>query len=279
VSYSARPRITFLYEIDLNLIPYWQDGLFQAVVELESEFEITRINLANTPFNSDSLVSSDFVLGWGGFNSGVDHVLTSSLLNGKRVGLCLGGYGFNYLPRKHRYDVIFYECEWARRWLEQQGVIAHLIHAFGVNTEIFNTSDGSPGMCLDYLSVGSFSDWKGHNLLLDKQGLRLAVGQVQMDNLSESMGIVSELIMGGVGVMGMVQPHKLRVLYQSSSVVLIGANDLGGGERAVLEARACGSAVELSSGNTKLPELLTSPIWDHHYYSKQIKKGIHMALS
>ena len=76
----------------------------------------------------------------------------------------------------------------------------------------------------------------------------------------------------------MVEPKKLMCLYNLASTVYIPADVMGGGERAVLEARACGRHVEVSEDNPKLQELLTCPIWDHHYYAYQLEKGILEAL-
>ena len=70
----------------------------------------------------------------------------------------------------------------------------------------------------------------------------------------------------------------MNLIYNLSKNVYIPANIIGGGERAVLEARACNIPVEVEDDNPKLKELLYSPILDHHYYARQIEKGIHAVL-
>lgn len=47
-----------------------------------------------------------------------------------------------------------------------------------------------------------------------------------------------------------------------------------GGERSVLEGRALGINVVVEDDNPKLQELLTSPIYDHHYYADQLILGL-----
>lgn len=51
---------------------------------------------------------------------------------------------------------------------------------------------------------------------------------------------------------------------------------LGGGERAILEARSLGVEVEIESDNPKLAELLDSPIYDHLYYAAQLRFGLEL---
>jgi len=62
--------------------------------------------------------------------------------------------------------------------------------------------------------------------------------------------------------------------YNRAKIVYIPANIIGGGERAVLEARACGCKVEVEPDNPKLQELLNCPLWDTNYYTDQLVKGI-----
>jgi hypothetical protein len=80
--------------------------------------------------------------------------------------------------------------------------------------------------------------------------------------------------LAGVGISGMLYPSKLRNIYNCSDVVYIPADINGGGERAILEARACGRTVEVERDNPKLQELVDGQLFDHHYYAEQLKKGI-----
>ena len=102
----------------------------------------------------------------------------------------------------------------------------------------------------------------------------MVIGEYQLGNEQESLGIIRELIKGGVWVGGMVNPFNLATLYIKSSVVYIPADITGGGERSVLEARASNTTVEVAPDNPKLQELLTCPVWDEKYYCEQLKKGL-----
>ena len=48
----------------------------------------------------------------------------------------------------------------------------------------------------------------------------------------------------------------------------------GGGERAVLEGRACGIKVTVERDNPKLQELTTSQLYDHVFYADRLAAAI-----
>ena len=63
--------------------------------------------------------------------------------------------------------------------------------------------------------------------------------------------------------------------------VYMGATELGGGERVLLEARACGvpsEAIELEADNNLLREFLDGPIYTTEYYADQLARGIRDAI-
>jgi hypothetical protein len=102
----------------------------------------------------------------------------------------------------------------------------------------------------------------------------MAIGELQKENIYESMDIIDALLNGGVMVATEAAPETLLKYYNNSINVYLPALTIGGGERSLLEARACGCNVEVELDNPKLQELLTCPIWDHRYYADQLKKGI-----
>ncbi len=270
-----KPRVLFVYDIPDER--YWKDGLWAAIKLLENDFSIVYLNLglvAKPEWKVPSPRSFDFVLGWGGFNSSVDNTVQEIYKTCEHKGLCLAGYGFPP-SEEFRYDVIFYETDWSRQWLLQHSSYRpeQLVHAFGVNTNLF-FGDPEQVPIWDYITVGAFSAWKRQTKLLEKPGYKLAVGQIQINNIHESMSIVADLLLGGVAVSDQVLPEKLGDIYRASEVVYIPAHVTGGGERAVLEARSCGIPVGVEDDNSKLKELLTCPIWTEKYYMDQIKKGI-----
>ena len=167
------------------------------------------------------------------------------------------------------YDVLFYENDIQKAQLSHK----NLIHCFGVNTQI-NKPMHSPKIW-DYTSVGAFALWKRMHLLKYKEGNRLAIGEIQKDNMTESMGIISDLMGDGVMISGMVDPYTLAKIYNASKTVYIPADVSGGGERAVQEARACGvDDVLVENDNPKLLSFLNDDLYSEEYVYQQLMKGI-----
>lgn len=249
--------VTFVYE---HLYPHlWQDGLYQALRILNTTFDIKYCNLAK-----DKLEPEGIILGWGAFGSRVDKEIVN--LPYKKA-LLIGG---NAVPPHDGYDMYFYETEWYRDTLGKRPKT----HAFGVNTTIYRPKD-IPKM-YDYLSVGSFSYWKRHINILKFKGNKAVIGEIQKHNLDESMDIVFDLVSQGVMVSDMVDPYLLANYYNMAENVYIGANVIGGGERAVLEARACKTNVIVEDDNPKLMNLLNCEVYDEYYYARAIEKGIRL---
>lgn len=261
-------RLKILFVYDHKYPNLWRDGLWRALKELEKEFEITMLNIPQyRPEDQGDVDFDDYcmVLGWGGFQSPVDRFIMSMPTKAKK-GLCIGGNAF---PCHPGYDVLFYETEAVKKFLQLSG---NCVHAFGVNTEIYqNTESIKP---IDYLGVGSFSAWKRWEKMKERQGFRMVIGEYQWENEVESMSIIRDLVSDGILVSPMQKPEMLAQLYNMSRIVYIPAEINGGGERAVLEGRACGCRVEVADDNFKLQELLAGPIFDHLYYAEQLKKGI-----
>lgn len=272
-----KPKLLFVLDMEPYLEKYWQDGLWAALKVMEKDFIVTPINIQCS--SEIDFSGYDFILGWGAFGGPVDNILRG-VGKIKPVGLCLGGYA--PFRGENTYDVIYYETEWSLEWLKNQIPDGNFVHAFGVNTDIFKEDEAfkyselSP--VFDYMTVGAFSMWKRQSKLVEKTGTRLAVGQLQRNNQRESIAIMADLITNNVMVCDTVEPKKLVAFYNLSRTIYIPAEIMGGGERAVLEARACGKNVEIESDNPKLEELLTSPIWDHKYYAYQLKEGIKSCL-
>lgn len=259
-----KPELLFVY--DMQDTSKWMDGLWCALNLLEEDFKVNKLNLYDR--QPDNAAGFDFVLGWGAFNSRVDHFMQK--LTNQKKGLCIGGN--TYPPAgADSYDVLFYETKWYRPEISFH---KNIVHAFGVNTDIYNNINIPVPILWDYIGVGSFSSWKRWPLMLEKPGNRLIIGEYQVNNEEESLGIVKGLVKGNVMVSNMINPYDLSMLLQSARTLYMPSSVLGGGERAVLEARACGITVEIEDDNPKLKELLDCEIYDHKYYATQLKKGI-----
>lgn len=275
---NVMKKILFIYDIEDEV--YWKDGLWAAIKLLQKSYRIEWWNIARPAKNAD-LSDVDFVLGWGAFSSPVSRVLETIP---RKKGLCLGGYALPPKGAAVLLDAIFYETDWSLEWLkdgplQQIPKDVQLFHAFGTNTDIYGPNPSNNNTKIwDYISVGAFATWKRQDKISAKSGTRLAVGQIQKKNLNESVDILGELLLSGVMVSDMVPPETLVKLFHASKTCYIPANVMGGGERAVLDARACGIDVEVESDNPKLLELTKSEIWDHHYYAAQLQKGIELCL-
>ena len=308
-------KVAFL--CDLKYPEIWKDGLWAALQLLQKEYDLSIINLherIETEHNK-RLAEADCIIAWSAFGGSCVHFLRNSGLVQPKL-LCIGGTA-HPPEGAELFDVLFYETHWYEdiiRHINTKKIHAFGINSDiyrvgipdegghservgsgllpelsddgadsggsvpsvgGVNLQ--SVSTGGQVKLFDIISVGSFSLWKRHELLIGRGGIRLAIGEVQKENRPESYSIISRLLEGGVMVSDMVDPYKLAELYRASKKAYIPAELHGGGERALLEARACGIPVEFEQDNPKLEELATSPIYDHHYYAQQLKKGIEYA--
>ncbi len=256
---SFKPKVLFIHEIPVII----DDGLRMALKLLRSSYDITWWHI------DDPRPPGEYqcALAQGSFYSiAFQKVLQEK---GKRLLLIAGTAD---PVQEDKFECIFYETEWYKPKLKHK----NLFHALGVNTQIFKPI--SSVKIWEYVTVGAFSNWKRQHLLTNFQGNRLAVGQIQEQNLVESMNIVSHLLSDNVMISGMVSSDSLAKIYNASKCVYIPASIDGGGERAVLEARACGIKVLVEVDNPKLQELLVCPIFDHNYFASQLKKGIESVL-
>jgi len=265
------PKLLFVYEHKKP--EWWLDGLSHALDCLETDFEITKLNLNDGGILSIPFQDFDFVLGWGGFESKVDKFMQTTLC---KKGLCLAGNAFGYTDQK--YDIIFYETNWVREFLNLSSLPCKVVKAFGVNTDIYNDVDFMTPLVFDYLGVGALAKWKRWEKMKDKKGIRMVIGEYQTENEIESADIACDLLRHGVMVSNMVHPFDLANIYHWASTLYVPADIYGGGERTILEARACNLKIEIEDDNPKLKELLYCDIPSHLDYAKKLKDGIMSVL-
>lgn len=268
-----KPKLLFVY--DLKNEHQWADGLWAALNLLSADFEITRYNFSDRERTHEASGSYDLMLGWGGFGSRADTYLQANHSgNGQKIGLCIGGNAFPPTGADN-YDILFYETKWYR---PQIAFHKNIVHAFGTNTDLYAPSPVPTPILWDYIGVGSLSDWKRWERMTAKTGSRLVIGEYQEDNEQESLRIASDLLRNGVMVSPLLDPFTYAQLLHCARTLYIPASVVGGGERAILEARASGLSVEVEDDNPKLHELLECPIYDQVYYYQQLKKGIMSVL-
>ena len=236
------------------------------------------------------------------------------LSHGGSYGLSHGGsYGGEDALVGSFYDAIWVETEWYlpllaprhRRVLHAFGVAANEIRASCEAARAAATATGGENLngsslaasysySYDWLVMGLASEHKRLGRLVDKGGRRLAVtarayylrsGGVRPSagqNLDaaaaareNSAETVRALLDDGVEVREFVPPDALPALLASARALLVpDAVWLGGGERAVLEARACGLAVEVAADNPRLASLAAGPVWNILYYAGQLEAGL-----
>jgi len=269
---------------------WWMDGLWAALNEIDNDleggFEVSKLNLYKNETSKIDIKKYDFVLGWGAFGSPADIFIQNrkAELEGKiKTGLCIGGVSARPSGALS-YNVLFYETKWYRPQIDFH---PNIVHAFGINDLIFNKEPivnlGGMAFALpivwDYLGVGAFAKWKRWDRMKKKSGIRMVVGEYQEGNEEESLEIIRDLIRSGIMVSPMVHPIDLANFYKWSGCVYIPADIYGGGERVVMEAKACGCRVEIEDDNPKLKEILEGPVVTHKEYARKLKEGIWKTLS
>ena len=263
-----------LYKVPVSSRKFeaWSDGFVKGLDVLRKDFGLVTLNIAAYQPTPDEIEEFDCVVvkanwGWG----------PDCLLRGFETRPCCA---FTILvsgvasppPKKEMlfYDAVMYQTEWYRPQLMSHHT---LVHAFGIDTEVMRPL-ADVVKAYDYMTVGAFKSYKRQALLADRGGRRLAVGDLD----GADPDVLRILRNSGVEVMGYRTQNDLCKLYNQSRVVYIPAAIHGGGERAVLEARACGASVEVEQDNPKLVQLCEGPVWDHLYYGSQVSRAVRLAI-
>lgn len=266
-------NITFVYDAPDE---YWNDGLKKAIDIMGTQWNIRKQNGFFKP------IMTDFVLVWGAFGSKQQERVMESPF---KKGICIAGGPLNH-PDIHKFDVVFVETKWQQNELRKIGVDAKL--AFGTNTDLFKPIPEQPKL-FTAIYPAAFALWKRHNLFADRycmngedsstKGLlfkpSIALGYMQANEWERET--YDYCMSKGIVVLPQVKPEVLAYLYNACDIVYIPSTIVGGGERAVLEALACGIDVEVEDDNPKLVQLLKDmkhKLLTHHDYAKSLMEGI-----
>jgi hypothetical protein len=256
--------------------PFWKDGLRAAldVLAFNYHWNIYIYNIQDSP---KVPVNHDFYLFWGALNA-----KQHQIRNFAHQGLIFGG-GTTYSSNLHNFDVIFAESRVDYLDFKRYGI--KTIQAFGTNTNIFKPNEKQVKM-FDYIFPAAFAKWKHHEIFSSEVKKRkatgLAVGYVQPGGWEKECYEIC--LENGVMVMPWVPAETLAWLYNASGTCLITADEVGGCQRTILEAKACGIKVEIMSDSKKLKELekLTRDDvvtkWSHINYAKKLADGIQSVL-
>lgn len=268
----AMPRVSAAYGIA-------EDGFTAAMELVADRHEVRWLNVH--PYNDDHrqqealIADCDFVLvrsDWGWLPArAADRALRGSALP---VGLLIAG---STLPpplvEMLRYDVLFFETPWYAQF-----VTGHpfAVQAFGVDTR-FMVDHGRPApeRTYDWVMVGRLASFKRPERLLTKTGRRLAIGDFSVSRPE----IEGRLRADGVELVDQQTYAELAELYNDTKGVFVPCELQGGGERAVLEGRACGCVIEIADDNPKLASLLDSPIWSHEDYAERLLDAVEQVVA
>ena len=274
-----KTNVAIIYYVPNSSLKYtsWIDGFTAALEILKEKFNISMINLFDETPDISYLNSFQFLLFKSNWNWIVDNYYKSickEIIT--KTGIMISGS----LPpaEENLYDILFYETPWYEQFVKKHSMA---IHAFGINTEIMHPLKLEKKY--DWISVGAFKPYKRYDILLNKPGRGIIIGDYPpkikflsklKQRLNGKHDILTCLNKAGVTTKNFMSYEDLRNYYNLSIKAYVTAELHGGGERCVLEARACGIEVTVETDNPKLKTLLNSPIYDHKYYAKQIEYGI-----
>lgn len=251
-----------------NKYAKWTDGFVKGIEYLNEDYNIDWINLADEYPSSEKLNGYDFLIVKSCWDWVVDNYITSLKNLNVPKGIMIS---CSKLPKIKKnifnYDVLWYETFWYG-----QQIMGHplKIHAFGIDSTLFKKVDIKKNV--DLLSIGGFTSYKRFDFLINKDyKKKLVVGTKSYD---DSNNVIIQLENNNIECVDYVNQEDLVNIINQSKLVYLPCEINGGGERALLEARACGVKVLIEDDNPKLKELLDGPIWDEKYYGNQIKYGI-----
>ncbi len=263
-------KIVIIYNIPPDSIKYtnWHDGFTKAIQLIKDDklFSIQMINFNDNKYIE--LNNYDFVFIKWGFGSAMQTFAQNYFKTKKKkckIGIFISSIKKPSDDEIKFYDIMFYETEWYKIYSDLKRH-TNIYHAFGIDSSIMY--DMKLEKMYDYIFVGNITGYKRPLNLIRKNGKKLVVG------LLSDKKIVNELEDHNIEIKDFVKYHDLAVLYNKSKKCYIPCKIDGGGERAVLEARACNIQIEIENDNPKLKELATSQIYNSEYYAKQIKYGI-----
>lgn len=268
-------KIGILVKINPNSKKFnlWHDGFTAAINILRSDYdkiEYLSFDKKNTRVLIEKINQHDLLLVKSGWKTDIDYWLRK---NSKSITTPLGlvisssNYGPS-LKEQLFYDIVWYETKWYKNKSVKH---PNAYHGFGVDTSVMSKANREKKY--DWICVGAPRSYKRIEKLLEKRGRRLLIGDLENKD-AKSNKLLKKLKEDDVEIRNFTSYTNLAELYNESKNCLIPCKLHGGGERSLLEARACGVSIEINENNPKLAELMESAIWNHEYYSKQLKKGI-----
>lgn len=255
----------YIPETEVEKYNNWSDGFVKGIKLLKPQYSINWVNLFDTKPNKKELESYDFIIVKSCWNWIVDKYVRSF----DNLDVPLGIMVSCSLPPPHikalmKYDVVWYETMTYKTHVANH---PYVFHAFGIDSDIFYPRGLSK--TIDVLSIGAFKKYKRFEKINSLSGRKVIIGN---NKTSESKEIINTL--KDVEVISYVSQEEMAIIINKSRLVYIPAGPQGGGERAVLEARACGVEVKVEPDNHKLLELCKGSIWNQETIKRGILDGI-----
>ena len=284
---SEQIKVLILYYVPDNTIKKdnWVDGFTSAVELMRKDFAVTMWNLFDSKPSAGQINEFDFVMTKSNWGWIVDQYFQSIQAQVQtKSGIMISGSAD---PKdESNYDVLFYETSWYRPKVEHH---PNIVHAFGIDTDLMRPKSVSKKY--DWIAVGAFKPYKRFDRLLDKPGKGIVIGEYPKRQFKGGLlgrlkylvnakpDIVVQLNKRDVETLNFMPYEDLCDYYNMSKLAYIPATLNGGGERSLLEARACGLDVVIENDNPKLESMLSEPVYDHRYYAKQMSDAIVKAVA
>lgn len=281
-------KVLFICDLPKEHFPFWNDGLKAALDVLRNKYQ-WEIDILNTSKPEDiNTEGYDVGLFWGALAKDIHKFKYFD----KQV-LCFAG-GPTFTPNIHNFDLIFAESRVDLLDFKRFG--KNTIQAFGTNTSLFKPM--LQPKIFSYIYPAAFARWKHHEKFAEFISKELGVLSEQTEDLEGYDLMIPALAVGymqpdewekecyevcqqnGIMVMPWVPYEAMPYLINSSEKLYVGASEVGGCQRAILEAVACGVPVVVDSDSNKLQELskLTREDvlkdWSEFSYAKKLKEGL-----
>jgi hypothetical protein len=177
------------------------------------------------------------------------------------------------------YDAFVYEVSFYERFIK------HLpqprLHGFGIDTRFMRRPTAverkKHKKKFDFVWVGQLGDYKRARWVLSETP-RDAKTLVICTSVNDKQLYRALEKSPKVALLRAQTYDGLRARLWESKAAFITMPTGGGGERLVLEARACGLPLYVAKDNTKLLDLATGPLYDIYYYALRILQAADLVL-
>lgn len=240
-------KVGFIWQgsSDKKVFEHWNDGLRAAMRIVEQRHKVTYIE----PW--DDIEPYDVLLYWeapctaNGTNA--EHYNKVRFSDKKKILLFAGGpIEFNTTPG---FDLYLVESELNEREMEALGLPWQ--RAFGVNTDIFFPMDEEK--TIDGIHHATCASWKRQPLLAQALGNKAVI--VGRNQESDPMPFVESKQFGAT-VIEELPYEGVALLLNRSKALVQTSSYWGGGQRATLEAMACGVPVICMADSPKNREFV-----------------------